>query len=47
MLLYDPYAIRYSRNFEYLCGDQNLAAYVGPAFLAVILGMLEYQYNVI
>ncbi|CAD8122370.1 unnamed protein product [Paramecium sonneborni] len=41
LILYDPYAIRYSRNFEYLVGEVNLNGYLIPAFTCTIIGILN------
>ncbi|CAD8200746.1 unnamed protein product [Paramecium pentaurelia] len=39
--LYDPFAIRYSRNIEHLVGEINLNAYLIPTFTATIIGILN------
>ncbi|CAK63963.1 unnamed protein product (macronuclear) [Paramecium tetraurelia] len=41
LTLYDPFAIRYSRNIEHLVGEINLNAYLIPTFTATIIGILN------
>ncbi|CAD8209393.1 unnamed protein product [Paramecium pentaurelia] len=41
LILYDPFAIRYSKSFEHLIGEINLNGYLIPAFTATIIGILN------
>ncbi|CAK62836.1 unnamed protein product (macronuclear) [Paramecium tetraurelia] len=41
LVLYDPFAIRYSRSFEHLIGEVNLYGYLIPAFTATIIGIVN------